>query len=606
MMKTLLLSLFLALSLVASTGHACMPSYRPYFELPSYADPDFKDPGYTDMSLGRKYMFAKILRECQVLQPAEFNPSDLEARETSKLSEPEAYAKYLVAAALFNVGSYKEALPHFEELRRSIRVTPLTRARRTKPVADSWVREASTYMIARCHLKIAQNNLHGYSRWSIDVDSASAEQAKYVYSDYLKEYPNGMYSYSARNLKRFFCNFSDKYCNLDSAIVEAMQERFPIDSVSPIRVDRSHDVIKELLTYYNGTVNIAIDPPVMTVLAVWDVTPLSENDILTLSKRKSEFSLLPGLFEYVMSTALYRLGKHQEVVDLTTQITGPKNRIWLSTMLLRARSLVNLAFPDSALHALQLMHNESPEDAIEVEMAVTALNSGNGLWPYTNISPIQNEDHLAKFAYWGLTDSQLVVGIQRTDIMGDKRDVLVNELAKRYLIHGQYALLKKLLTVYPDCAYAGLKNLIQALLKNPRGIVAMADLGEYMYNFAVTPWKHSEDVHMCWGSDGREVFDQRYTRHETPSQLKLLPPEVLFKTVVELSKKSGRKSDAEAKALHYLVTGSHSRLFAHMRLKWTYRSESDSTLSFNKAAFQRLHRLYKDSKWAKATPYYYQ
>lgn len=324
-MKTLLLSLILALSLAANTSNACMPSYRPYFELPSYADPDFKDPGYTDMVLGRKYMFAKILRECQVLQPAEVNPSDLEARATSKLSEPEAYAKYLVAAALFNVGSYKEALPHFEELRRSIRFTPQTRARRTEPVAYSWVRESSTYMIARCHLKIAQDNWHGYSRWSIDVDTASTEQARYVYNDYLKEYPNGLYSYSARNLKRFFCNFSNDHCNLDSAIVEAMRERFPIDSGSLIRIDRSHDVVRELLTYYNGAVNIATDPPVMTVLAVWDSKPISEDDISTLLQRKSDFSLLPGLFEYVMSTALYRLGKHQEVVDLTTQISGPKS-----------------------------------------------------------------------------------------------------------------------------------------------------------------------------------------------------------------------------------------------------------------------------------------
>ena len=606
MMRILIRTLLLFISLSIGTGHACMPSYLPYFDLPSYVDPDFKDPGYTDMVLGRKYMIGKILRECQWLQVAQYNPSDSTARASSKITEPEAYAKYLVAAEKFNAGNYKEALPLFEELRKSIRATSLSRARRSQPVAASWVREAATYMIARTHTKIAQNNWHGFSRWSIDIDSLSAQQAEYVYNEYLTEYPHGLYSYSARNLKRYFCNFSSGYCNLDSALLEVIRERFPTDSNSRILIDRKHDVIGEYLLYFKGDINLHTDPPITLVSAVLGENPISESGFSVVSKRKSEFAMLPGLFEYVMSTAMYRLGKHQQVIEMTAEVSGPKNRIWLSTMLLRARSFASLGFSDSAIFVLQRMYIESPEDAIEIEMAVTAFNSNNGLWLYSNQSPITDEHHLVKFAIFGLSDSELVIGTALNDHVGEKRSALVDELAKRFLLSGQYASLHELLLENPNSAYSSIDYLIQALVKNPKDLVALVDLGAFMYGSAVNPWKYSDNSDISpWHADGSEVLVHRCKPCSELTKAHLHPPEVVFKKAVELARKSGRRSESEAKALHFLVVGSRSRSWDHIRLKWTYNSRSDSTLQFNKAAFQRLHRLYKDSPWAKATPYYY-
>jgi hypothetical protein len=76
-----------------------------------------------------------------------------------------------------------------------------------------------------------------------------------------------------------------------------------------------------------------------------------------------------------------------------------------------------------------------------------------------------------------------------------------------------------------------------------------------------------------------------------------------FFRVVEIARSSGEKSEAEAKALHYIVIGGRSGPWLS-RSAWKYDGDS-TTLAESKAAFARLHSEYRESPWAAATPYWY-
>jgi hypothetical protein len=65
------------------------------------------------------------------------------------------------------------------------------------------------------------------------------------------------------------------------------------------------------------------------------------------------------------------------------------------------------------------------------------------------------------------------------------------------------------------------------------------------------------------------------------------------------------KNEGEAKALHYISRCLRGNDF-YRRCTWAIK-ENDSLYNGKpKAAFTKLHKVYKDSPWTHKTPYYYE
>jgi hypothetical protein len=101
-----------------------------------------------------------------------------------------SFAVYLQGAAAFYEGDFVRAAGRFADLRDD---------------RDPWLQETSIYMLGRVALNRAQVHAfdeYGYPRGPEHVDRASIEAAEGALSSYLRVYPKGRYSASARGLIR--------------------------------------------------------------------------------------------------------------------------------------------------------------------------------------------------------------------------------------------------------------------------------------------------------------------------------------------------------------------------------------------------------------------
>jgi hypothetical protein len=233
------------------------------------------------------------------------------------------------------------------------------------------------------------------------------------------------------------------------------------------------------------------------------------------------------------------------------------------------------------------------------------MNSGSGLWLFSDGSSVTSMHNLQTYASWGCSDSMLIEGIERQDIRGENRQLLVDELAKRHLLSGRFKDFCLLLERESTVAQSAASSLSRRLAANLRDIDALVDFGEFLYKSDINIGHVDTLGRYIWrgdpGSDLPGCIPCKGLRARVSSYV---PPIWYFLTAVELSQDSKVKSEAEAKALHYIVRGGRSRYKWQFRTWWNYRGNDQPALN-SVWAFQRLHKLYKNSPWAATTPYWY-
>ncbi len=126
--------------------------------------------------------------DCDKGSSAAIAPADLLAQLSG--AEAKAFAAYLDGAFAFYEGRQEAA-----------------RAAFVKAAAgkDAWLRETARYMVARSALNAASEGLYdrwGYRDEKVAVDNARVRAAEDAFNAYLKAYPEGRYSDSARGLLR--------------------------------------------------------------------------------------------------------------------------------------------------------------------------------------------------------------------------------------------------------------------------------------------------------------------------------------------------------------------------------------------------------------------
>ena len=606
-MKSRILVFITCLGFYAESAYASGGPPAPFYEMPSYIDWEYKAPDSSEISYGQKTKFNLLLGQYENAAQSQATANDADARAASKKQEPENFSLYLKGAEKFNAQAYEDALKIFTEL-ENLHVSIKDKLRTLFGNKNhSWVKEASTYMIARCQLIIAQKNWDGYSEPLKVVDQILLRQADASYQRYLKEYPNGLYANSARNIRRKIFYLSKNRQELNQELRRIILEKFPV-SLNSTPHTINTDIITEFENYFNGEIDIAHDSPMLVAYAWLGDQKPKVQEIKMLEAREKDFKAYPGLFRYVYALGLYRLEQYKELLEKTPEDVLTKNVLSLSTQILRSRAFAQLQKSDEALAALKEMHAVSPEDSVELEIAYLKLNSGDGLWLYTNQSPLKTEKNLRSFAQFGLRDDELEKGLGMKEITGDKRKFLIDELARRYVLTKQFKKLTVLLAKEIGTGiFDPLKPLSKKLAENINNAQALADIGEFLYQHYITPsatyggyesnrWSANALTDLLKHCKPCQKFKDRTQNY--------VPPIQYFRSAAEIIQRSGVKSQAEAKALHYIVKC--GRQGGEFEERCTWHTTGDKTAGdYSRAAFMRLHKTYKESPWKLKTPYYY-
>jgi hypothetical protein len=254
------------------------------------------------------------------------------------------------------------------------------------------------------------------------------------------------------------------------------------------------------------------------------------------------------------------------------------------------------------------MHKVSPEDALDLEIGYIKLNSNDRLSLFNDTSSINSVKNLQVFALFGLSDRELADGLTMPKITKDRRQVLVRELARRYILSRRFKELAQLLDTEKVSIFSPMITHIKKLAENPEDINALVAMGEFLYEQYLTPYAFFSDTNFSqWASypftdlelkcEPCQNWDERTATYTAPIWF--------FQSAVKSAMRSKKKSELEAKALHYIVMGGKVG-YHESRCTWDNTGIIDSTFLTDQEAFTRLHKLYKNSEWAKKTPYYYQ
>lgn len=569
----------------------CTMTYT--FNVPSYIDMEFKQwdrYSYDPSPIPKMHLILTSLPNSDLVD----DERDKEARELSQEQEPQLYAIYQTGAEKYNNGSYDEALKIFTNLRNQIIFD------RSMP-KYSWVREASTYMIARTERAIAQKNWDGYKQDIALVQKDRALKAEESYKAYLKEYPNGLYADSAKNIQRNLYLLTGNQAELDAALKKAVLLAFPNSSISSAKPKTDENILIEFVNNHKEKIDLEKDSPILVAYELLEHHKATSEDLKILKLREKDFANYPNLFNFLYGLTLLHLGQYQNILNSIPETPLAKTPLSLGVALLRSRAMYRLGKYQAALAVLEKMYAVSPEDALILEIATLKLNQGQGLWLYSDMSPIKDEPKLRLFANVALTDKELEDGIHQKNITDKKHIILVEELERRYLLKQEF---KKLITLFdkePQAkTFSLIRSTIENLVKNKDNMHALSDLGEYLYQNYITPNSDITRQSYPWvnATDDLEVFNS--WRQRIVNTTPYVPPSDYFRKVLSLAKSTGQWNESEAKALHYLVMGTHGQECV-IRCHWTLNIAHKNS----KAYFDRLHRVYMNSIWAKNTPYWY-
>jgi hypothetical protein len=537
-----------------------------------------------------------------------YSYADVAFRTVASEKESDRYNQYQHGADLFRAEEYLEALKIFNALRDSAdsKRNWLNKLLGRRPY--SWVTEASSYMIARCKLLLSQSEWYGYEGGLKLIDQALLKSADSSYLVYLKEYPEGLYAKSAINLKRKILYLSGQRDLLDQALKKEILSLFPSQAGFTVGATIDPCPIAEFSQYFRGKVDFAQDSPVLTAYAWLRDSLIDPEDLILLEQRESDFAPYPGLFRFAKALGLYRLGRYQALVEKISYNPVTNEPLWLSTQWLRVRSFEKLSDTAAAMAALKEMHAVSAEDAVELEMAKLKLSSRDGLWFFADSTPRMKQENLVAIATVGLSDSELVQALALTGVKTVGRQVLAAELARRLSLSERFTNLSELLDKVPVSLFLPVKSTISVLAKDPNDIPALVDMGEFLYGNFITPGYGFSGYSEEWWVEPpiralEPLCEPCKDFHRRASGY--TPPLWFFLRAVELSQAGGKQTEAEAKALHYIVRAGRRNYSWSDRCTWGVTRFNENPMANSRNAFIRLHRLYKDSPWTAKTPYWY-
>ncbi|WP_347903097.1 outer membrane assembly lipoprotein YfiO [Pseudomonas purpurea] len=294
----------------------------------------------------------------------------LNACDTATLSSPPpatiasapglTFLAYLRGAAQFYSGAFADATQTFASLSTS---------------EQPWLKETALYMSGRIPLNAAQANAFddmGLPTYE-HVDEANLKLAEQGFEHYLKTYPQGDYSASARGLIRRVHwlagddkNLADDYAWQLTAATEAQRNK------------SLPELIEETDSKLLSRPDNGIQAPLL--LAIKDLQNIGGYQTTFSSQQlegqKALFAQQPGLYDYLHAAVLLRVENNPEAAlgVLPANIVDNPDHLAFSQQFLRGQALhAQKKWPEAQAHWLQLMTKvKRPLQYEQVELALTS------------------------------------------------------------------------------------------------------------------------------------------------------------------------------------------------------------------------------------------
>ncbi|TLP76645.1 outer membrane assembly lipoprotein YfiO [Pseudomonas nitroreducens] len=350
-------------------------------------------------------------------------PGDLQS------APAKAYRSYLKGAADFYSGRFGDALKSFRALQDS---------------DQPWLKETSRYMVARALLNQAQQNAFdemGYPDLR-KVDKKILAQAETTLGDYLKAYPQGRYSASAKGLtRRVYWLMSD-----ESRLAGEYAELFAREDADDLAQLVQEVDNKLLVTAHPADVRDA------RLLAVLDLMQMRHHepsepralDAAGLAAQKDLFAKYPGLHDYLTAAfLLYVEEKPAEALkSLPAELPAKLDYLAFSQQTLRGFALEAgndwIAAEKLWLRLLPLAEQPLQREQLELALAFNYERSDRLVKVFAEGSPVHTpiirETLLRHVAGPDLLRQQA----KSTSISVEERDTALFALLYKDLLHGQY------------------------------------------------------------------------------------------------------------------------------------------------------------------------
>lgn len=501
------------------------------------------------------------------------------------------HTSYLKAIIHFYTKKYNEAIALFSEL---------------STCESPWIAEVSTYMIARTGFVAPQTNWNGYSQRNTQEMKESIAASEQHFLNYIKEYPDGKYTDSAKNFLRRVYLFSGQQEKLDEKFAGVHDQLLAGDYED---AKAAKKLIVELGRHYTAAERIDYSKPLLVAARLLRIDqqtllkPLpgpithlqNESKLIKtadLDAAQTQFIPYPELFDFVKLYLWYLQKDYKSIESYVYQPrisniasqgalaiiaeayeTGGKyskaaeiwsdlNRLEYSPFA-QSRILVNLVKADKAL-------------------AFLSKNTGN-------INPQVLNTCLNKI----LTDDQLLEIITDTRYKAQIRNEAGAAFLRRLVLQERYSEFLRIYRLLPDKGiYAQIETAVRLLDSNPKDTGGLMNIGYFLF------YNQIHDVSKDYWSPAFLKQIRDYQDSRTTAVLK--SPYDYFYEVIR-AHDDGRKSDSEAKSLYYII-----RCFkSHWKTgDCCWQNKKPDTYA-PQEWFTRLHEKYPDSRWAKDTRYYY-
>jgi hypothetical protein len=330
-----------------------------------------------DMPVAERQLLAQsrlqLLGTCDWDGPVIADPQQIQS------SDGQLFRTYLQAAADFYSGRFAEAERGFSAL-----------ASANSP----WLKETALYMTARTALNQAQANT--YDEYGVPnlerVDKSALAAAEQGFGNYVKTYPQGVYSASARGLLRRVYWLADDNVKLAEAYGWGLTQATEAQrNVSVDELVEEADV--KLLSVTGGPIDTPMIQLVSDLMRMRAHNPpsLTRED---LALRKAAFANEPALYDYLLAAyALYV--EHQPdsaLQHLPSQVPSSLDYFAFSQQTLRALALEDKKDWQAAealwLQLLPLAKQPLQRDQLELALALHYERSGQLAKVFAADSPI--------------------------------------------------------------------------------------------------------------------------------------------------------------------------------------------------------------------------
>ncbi|RQO56789.1 outer membrane assembly lipoprotein YfiO [Pseudomonas sp. KBW05] len=330
-----------------------------------------------DMPAAERQLLAQsrlqLLGACTWDGPVIADPQQIQS------SDGQLFRTYLQAAADFYSGRFAEAERGFSALASA---------------SSPWLKETALYMTARTALNQAQANT--YDEYGVPnlerVDKSALAAAEQGFGNYLKTYPQGAYTASARGLLRRVYWLADDNVKLADAYAWGLTQATEAQrNVSVDELVEEADV--KLLSVTGGPIDTPMIQLVSDLMRMRAHNPptLTRDD---LAQRKAVFANEPALYDYLLAAyALYV--EHQPdsaLQHLPKDVPSSLDYFAFSQQTLRALALEDKKDWKAAetlwLQLLPLAKQPLQRDQLELALALHYERSGQLAKVFAADSPI--------------------------------------------------------------------------------------------------------------------------------------------------------------------------------------------------------------------------